>query len=442
MKNPGKILPEPGRTLGGKTPRLDPAALSSFVKGFLERRETFLSALHRHGSPLYFIEKEVLSARAKQFTAAFKAVLPDIRIYYAVKSNNHPAIARTFVEAGLGLDVSSGRELQLALDCGAEDIVFSGPGKTMNELSLAVASRDRITVLIDSFGELERLDSVASKANAFVRAGVRMTANEQPLWAKFGIPLSALPEFWAAAAKSRKVRLRGIQFHTSWNLDPGNHVIFIRRLGKALRKMDEAGRADIDFIDIGGGFWPEEGEWLLRPDGGPLNPDAETGRALDHFRKPATPIGEFADRIGQAVRQEIFPLMRCRICIEPGRWLCHGAMHLLISAVDKKSPELVITDAGTNAIGWERFETDYFPVINLTRPGLDEHRCLVLGSLCTPHDVWGYSYHGKEIKPGDILLIPHQGAYTYSLRQEFIKPLPKVVLLNTSGTTTMMPPSI
>jgi len=146
-------------------------------------------------------------------------VLPDIRIYYAVKSNNHPAIARTFVEAGLGLDVSSGRELQLALDCGAEDIVFSGPGKTMNELSLAVASRDRITVLIDSFGELERLDSVASKANAFVRAGVRMTANEQPLWAKFGIPLSALPEFWAAAAKSRKVRLRGDP--VSHQLEPG-----------------------------------------------------------------------------------------------------------------------------------------------------------------------------------------------------------------------------
>jgi len=104
-------------------------------------------------------------------------------------------------------------------------------------------------------------------------------------------------------------------------------------------------------------------------------------------------------------------------------------MHLLISAVDKKSPELVITDAGTNAIGWERFETDYFPVINLTRPGLDEHRCLVLGSLCTPHDVWGYSYHGKEIRPGDVLLIPCQGAYTYSLRQEFIKPLPKVVII-------------
>ena len=86
--------------------------------------------------------------------------------------------------------------------------------------------------------------------------------------------------------------------------------------------------------------------------------------------------------------------------------------------------------AGTNAIGWERFETDYFPVINLSRPETIEHECYILGSLCTPHDVWGYSYWGKDIQPGDVLMIPTQGAYTYSLRQEFIKPLPEVVMLD------------
>jgi len=57
----------------------------------------------------------------------------------------------------------------------------------------------------------------------------------------------------------------------------------------------------------------------------------------------------------------------------------------------------------------------------------------VLGSLCTPHDLWGYSYWGSGIEPGDVLLIPCQGAYTYSLRQEFIKPLPEVAVWNSSG---------
>ena len=104
-------------------------------------------------------------------------------------------------------------------------------------------------------------------------------------------------------------------------------------------------------------------------------------------------------------------------------------MHILLTVVDRKSSEVVITDGGTNAIGWERFETDYFPVINLSRPDVRERECLVAGSLCTPHDLWGYSYFGEDIQRGDILLIPNQGAYTYSLRQEFIKPLPTFATL-------------
>ena len=46
-------------------------------------------------------------------------------------------------------------------------------------------------------------------------------------------------------------------------------------------------------------------------------------------------------------------------------------------------------------------ETDYFPVVNLTRPALEEKPCHILGSLCTPHDVWGYAYWGDDILPGE-----------------------------------------
>jgi diaminopimelate decarboxylase len=104
-------------------------------------------------------------------------------------------------------------------------------------------------------------------------------------------------------------------------------------------------------------------------------------------------------------------------------------MHILLTVIDKKADDLVITDGGTNAVGWERFETDYFPVINLTRPGPNENPCMIAGSLCTPHDIWGYGYWGEGIEPGDALLVPSQGAYTYSLRQHFIKPVPAVVRL-------------
>ena len=190
----------------------------------------------------------------------------------------------------------------------------------------------------------------------------------------------------------------------------------------------------IEFIDIGGGFWPSQGEWLQSSGTSQSCPSSvielRSASMTCHYKRHSTTIEEFAGQVAQAVCTHLFPYVSCRICAEPGRWLCNDAMHLLLTVVDKKARDLVITDAGTNAIGWERFETDYFPVINLSRPETVEYKCYILGSLCTPHDVWGYSYWGKDIQPGDVLMIPTQGAYTYSLRQEFIKLLPAVVMLD------------
>ena len=433
MCGPDDVLKRAADLLAHPTPWLDRGELDAFVQSFLDRRDQFLDVCRRCGSPLYVLEEQVLRDRAAEFTSAFRREVPDLRVYYAVKSNNHPAVAATLVRAGLGLDVSSGLELELALSCGADDIVFSGPGKTEAELALAVANRERVTLLLDSFGELARLEAAAAGAGATMRAGVRLTTDERGLWRKFGIPLARLAEFLDAAAACPHVRLCGLQFHTSWNLSPAAQVSFVARLGAVLGELDARRRAAIEFIDIGGGFWPPRGEWL-QPEGTPegkLRQAAGVPACAERrpHRLPATPIAEFARQIGAAVRTHLLPHVRCRICAEPGRWLCHDAMHILLTVVDRKADDLAITDGGTNAIGWERFESDYFPVINLSRPSLTERECYVLGSLCTPHDVWGYAYHGADIRAGDVLLIPTQGAYTHSLRQEFIKPLPKVAVL-------------
>jgi diaminopimelate decarboxylase len=215
-------------------------------------------------------------------------------------------------------------------------------------------------------------------------------------------------------------------------MDPSGQTRFIRRVGEMLALMPKSHLAAIEFVDIGGGYWPPLGEWL-HPVGTPrgkleeaIAPSEEPPRT--HHCVPAASIEEFARQIGEAVRVHLFPHTQCRILLEPGRWIVHDGMHILVTVVDRKADDLVITDAGTNTVGWERYETDYFPVINLSRPDLSEHPCYILGSLCTPHDVWGYAYFGSDIQPGDRLLIPSQGAYTYSLRQHFIKPLPNVVI--------------
>lgn len=413
---------------------LNGSELSDLVSCFIEDREIFLSACLEHGSPLYVFEPEVLSSRAEKFTSAFRKELPDIGVYYAIKSNNHPIVAQTLVEHGLGLDVSSGLELQIALDTGTGDIVFSGPGKAEHELTLAVEHNQRVTILLDSFAELERLQEIASSLNKSVRAGIRVMTRKHGIWRKFGIPLSDLPGFLDKAETCDHVQVRGLQSHVSWNLNPCRQVEFIQTLGAMLGNMTEHHRNQIEFVDIGGGIWPPQGEWLheaaVPEDQRQHVTSTPENPPFRHIKQPACSIEAFASAIGDAVRSHIFHHITCRICLEPGRWLCNDAMHILVTVIDKKEEDLLITDAGTNAIGRERFETDYFPVINLSRPGTTEHKCLVMGSLCTPHDIWGYTYHGQSVEPGDILLIPHQGAYTYSLRQEFIKPLPEVTCVS------------
>ena len=403
-------------------PLLPAAAIRDFVGYHFSRRALYLRALQQAAPPVYLLDRAVLRHKADTFRQAFRKVLPATAFYYAVKSNNHPLVAATLLASGFGLDVSSGVELEMALALRAGDIIFSGPGKTDRELALAVAHSERVVVLIDSFGELARLRRITDRLGREIRAGIRLNNNPHGLWRKFGILPEELAAFWAEARRTPAVKLQGIQFHSSWNLDPEKQISFIAKLGATIRTLPPAVRAEINFIDIGGGYWPPQGEWLRAA-------GAEVGQPAARYRLAAAPIEVFAARLAAALAEHIFSLLTCRICFEPGRWLCNDAMHLLLSVVDLKMADLAVTDGGTNAVGWERFEVDYCPVLNLSRPALSERSCLIVGSLCTPHDLWGDAYWGEDIQPGDLLLIPDQGAYTYSLRQNFIKAPPAVVTL-------------
>jgi diaminopimelate decarboxylase len=420
--------------LSQHAPILPKEELRLFVGAFFARRQEYLDIMDNHPSPLYVIEEEVLKRRSMQFQAAFRNHIANVSFYFAVKSNNHPDIARILLQTGVGLDVSSGLELDMALGLDAPDIVFSGPGKTKAELQQAVQASDRLTVLVDSFNELAQLGEIAAAKNKQVRVGVRLSANMHGLWRKFGIPPEELGSFMEKIGHYPQLQFQGIQFHSSWNLTPKKQVEFIHSLGKTLGQFPKQALAQVRFIDIGGGFWIPQGEWLQEAttEAGILRKalGISPGKNKKHYRLPALPLETFAQQIGSAINNHILPILPgCRIYCEPGRWLCNDSMHILLTVVDKKRPDLVITDGGTNAVGWERFESDYFPVLNLSRPALYEQSCDILGSLCTPHDVWGYNYFGEDIRIGDVLMIPTQGAYTYSLRQNFIKPLPEVVIL-------------
>ena len=408
--------------------------LEQTVERCFAGKERYLSLYAQHQRPLYVLETLVLQRRAEEFRAAFSACLEDTGYYFAVKSNNHPAVARTLLQTGYGLDVSSGMELEMALELGAAAIVFSGPGKTAAELTLALQHFEKVTLLADSLREVEKISLLARQRGVTAKVGIRLTTGTDALWRKFGIPQEQLPAFWQAVQAMPGVDFCGLQFHTSWNLTAGATVAFIEQLGKTLQSMPCEFIARLRFLDLGGGIWPPQGEWLQRAATlqGKIDQsfkETTVNSWRRHFCAPAVPIAEYAGAVAAALYQHVFPLLRCKVCFEPGRWICNDALQLVMGVVDKKAADLVITDAGINAIGWDRFETDYFPVLNLSRPALVEKPCHILGCLCTPHDVWGYSYWGSDIQEGDILMLPMQGAYSFSLRQHFIKPLPEFIVV-------------
>ena len=412
---------------------LPKATLQQYLTRMLDKRRILLESAQRFGTPQYFFDEPSLTLSITQFKEAFSRCLHRYRLFYALKSNSFPGICRRTVAEGMGLDVSSGLELSMALATGCKEIIFSGPGKADEELMLAIKNCSRVTLLLDSFGELRRLSEILKRQNIRtkpLRAGIRI----QPLgnWNKFGIPLMDLSLMLEKARDVEGLKPCGIQFHTSWNLDPKPQIDMIRRIACHLsREVDPNLSRALQFLDIGGGFWPEQGEWLNPQNTLKgkltelLDPDAPSN--AKHYYRKATPIDQFAREIAAAQSQQPPPLPGLELWMEPGRWISTPAMHILIRVLDKKDSRTVITDGGTNLLGWERPLSEFIPVINLTRPSFREETTRVFGSLCTPYDIWGYSSFGEGIGTGDILLIPDQGAYTYSLRQPFIKPRARVI---------------
>ena len=408
--------------------------LSDYLKKHFKKRDIFLESARQFGTPQYFYDQPALLDRIRIFHEAFSRNIPRYKSYYALKSNCFPLILKDVVKQGMNLDASSGRELLMALNTDAEKILFSGPGKTDEELLLALDNCNRVTLLIDNFNELSRLAELIKKTNPkhVLDVGVRVRGNNKGKWEKFGISLDELLMFTEKVIETEGVVFRGVQSHSSWNMNPSRHVSMLENVGEYLMKYLPAHTLKaLCFIDIGGGFWPEQGEWLNSKN----LPIAKVADALgqdialkdSHYYNPSLPIEKFAESIGECLLSLPEPVRNLELYMEPGRWISNPAMHILLRVLDKKGTKSVITDGGINLLGWERPLTEFIPVINLTRFQMKEYFLKIYGSLCAPEDQWGDSVFGEDVVPGDILLVPDQGAYTYSFRQAFIKPVAQVI---------------
>ncbi|MDA0748104.1 MAG: alanine racemase, partial [bacterium] len=423
--------------------------LHGLVQQVFDNRETYLEAARAFGTPQYLVEESRLCDQVQRFNNAFQRPGRIVRTHYAFKANPSLCIVQALQRAGLSADASSGLELELALRCGFDRIVLSGPAKTDDELRLALHNADRVTVHLDSFRELDRLEALAAEMKTHIRAGVRLNTQGHGLWTKFGIPLNRLPDFVQHAQTLQHVQLGGIQFHLSWNRNANGYKETLAALRPFLEANSPAG--GWTFIDIGGGYYPEDDEaaypWLTPkgrlqsllgeiPAEGPP-PDWD----MEYLLHPVMPIETMAQEVLDAFDACTTKLGNIELWLEPGRYMVNQTVQLMLSVIDVKGDELAITDGGTNLFGWERLESEHCPLINLTHPSDTQRPFRVYGSLCTPHDLWGYTCYGSTLLPGDVLLLPAQGSYVQTLAQRFIKPICQTVFLSTSGETHVAEPA-
>lgn len=405
-------------------------------------RSKLLKIAESRGTPLYIFDKDEVLKNLRSFKNAFKKNGLDINIFYAVKSNYYLGLLKTIVKEASYLDVSSPREFKLALKAGAKKIIYTGPAKKEADFELLSKYHSRVIINLESLRELKILGKIAEKNKVKIKCGLRIITENQAGWTKFGMPLSSLKKFYSEALKYKALNFCGVHFHISMNKTPEPYTKTLKELADYFKKnFNEKERQGFEYIDIGGGFYPDVFEalypWNLNQEIKYFDKKKIIKEIIEEKINPrylmeeaTIPIEEFAEAISKVYKKEILSILpNAKLYCEPGRFISHSAMHVLLKFMEIKHDWMGVVDGGNNMIGWEKYQfCNYVPIFNLSQfSKTNEIPFITYGSLCTPDDIWGYYLYTKgKPREGDVLLMPFQGAYTYTFSQEFIKEIPKV----------------
>src|SRR6187397_2964758 len=218
---------------------------------------------HAVGTPIYCYSTATLQRHYRVFADAF-ADVPSL-ICYSVKANSNQAVIATLARLGAGADVVSGGELKRALAAGVPPgkIMFSGIGKTADELALAL-DENVLCVNVESEPELELLSAIAAgkgrTANVSVRVNPDVDAKTHAKIAtgksenKFGVPIARARDIYARAAKLPNIVVTGVDMHIGSQItDLGPLADAFNVLADFVRVLRADGHA-ISHIDFGGGL--------------------------------------------------------------------------------------------------------------------------------------------------------------------------------------------
>lgn len=358
------------------------------------------------GTPVYIYSAATLRRHVAVFREAVAGLgRAEPWIAYAVKANPNAAVLSVLAHAGCGADVVSAGELLRALAAGIppERIVFSGVGKTADEMALALdrgigqfnlESEEEASLLSAVATRLGRVAPVAYRVNPDVDAGTHAKISTGRSENKFGIPYATAVEAYARAAALPGLSIEGVAVHIGSQLtDLAPLEAAFGRVGALIADLRAAGHA-IARADLGGGL------------GVPYDP----ARAA-----PPTPEA-YGAMVARATAGWDVQLM-----FEPGR-LIVGNAGVLLSRVIRVKPGVespfVIVDAGMNDLMRPALY-DAWHDIRAAAPTGARFTANVVGPVCETGDTFAMHRAMDHVAEGDLVAFMTAGAYAATMASTY-----------------------
>lgn len=389
----------------------------TYIDGAMQVEQVPLDAIAKAvGTPVYVYSTATLERHVGVFRSGL-AELADPLIAFAVKSNPNAAVLATLAKLGLGADVVSGGELLRAIAAGipADRIVFSGVGKTAEEMRLAL-DHGIYQFNLESEPEAEMLSEialstgkrapVAYRINPDVDAGTHAKISTGKSENKFGIPYDRAIASYAAARALPGLDVQGVAVHIGSQLtDLAPLEAAFVKVGALIAALRAEGH-DIRTADLGGGL------------GVPYDPS-----------KPLPPspadYGAMVTRVTQG--------WNVRLMFEPGRVIVGNAGALVSRVVRIKQgaqAPFVIVDAAMNDLMRPSLY-DAWHDIRAVHPTGARATANVVGPVCETGDTFAMHRDMDVVGAGDLVAFMTAGAYGATMAGTYnSRPLTPEVLVS------------
>ncbi|MCC6589251.1 MAG: diaminopimelate decarboxylase [Bryobacterales bacterium] len=377
----------------------------------------------RAGTPCFVYSQAEILGRFNAYKAGFGDTPHEI--CYAVKANSNLSILRLLAGAGAGFDIVSGGELFRVLKAGGDPgkVVFSGVGKTAQEIDYAIASGIH-SFNCESPDEMRLIDSIAARLGKKVRVAFRVNpdidARTHPYIStglkknKFGIAIRQAPRLYGEALEHKNLLVEGVSCHIgSQILETDPLVEAADRVLELVEGLRAAG-VPIQYLDLGGG----------------LGVSYQAG-------EPAPDITDTVRRMVEHTAGRNLTLH-----IEPGRSIVGPAGVLVTRVLYRKhteQKEFVVVDAAMTELIRPALYNAHHDIVPLRAAGnRGTFVADVVGPVCETGDFLAHDRKLPQVMPGDLLAVCTAGAYGFAQSSNYnSRPRPAEVLVDGAQWTTI-----